>query len=391
MDELDGLSMHSEFSSRKPGVIGSADVYCVVGFGVSSCHLRWIICLSVGVTNISVKLSYRLARVDFGNNFIRNDGRIPPPPSTKEQACAGRTYPRGSIGEAWQKWIRMKPWRDLADSTRQKQWWPAWTHRIEPIFGDVAPDTVTLDVICDWYERIEVISGLTVAHATLKVWRAFCGPAQRLADNSYAEVHARRSHAACEGCVALQLQGPCLHHHVCWDTGFSPKDSRTLRAKHMITDPVTGRIVFDRTAQGRAKIGVAVIGTMSKFGDWLVRRYLAETGVEHAPESILFRTKRGLAYGESRIGVDFAEVRRATAPGDKRQVRDMRRSGVMEAFTGNATPRDVAEKFGNTIDRSNTLFKTYNPVDLEKVRQIDEARLEGRRKRNAPVKKSKGT
>jgi hypothetical protein len=39
-------------------------------------------------------------------------------------------------------------------------------------------------------------------------------------------------------------------------------------------------------------------------------------------------------------------------------------------------------KFGNTIDHSNVLFKTYNPVDLEKVRQADAARLEGRRRKN---------
>ncbi len=40
------------------------------------------------------------------------------------------------------------------------------------------------------------------------------------------------------------------------------------------------------------------------------------------------------------------------------------------------------EKFGNTIDHSNVLFKTYNPVDLEKVRQAEAARREGRRRKN---------
>jgi hypothetical protein len=60
----------------------------------------------------------------------------------------------------------------------------------------------------------------------------------------------------------------------------------------------------------------------------------------------------------------------------------MRRSGVVETFTGGRNARDVAEKFGNTIDHSNVLFKTYNPVDLEKVRQAEAARLEGRRRKN---------
>jgi hypothetical protein len=75
-------------------------------------------------------------------------------------------------------------------------------------------------------------------------------------------------------------------------------------------------------------------------------------------------------------------MRQASAPGDLRQLRDMRRSGVLEAFAGGGDARSVSEKFGNSIDRSSFLFKTYNPVDLEKVRQTDAARLEGRRRRN---------
>jgi len=54
----------------------------------------------------------------------------------------------------------------------------------------------------------------------------------------------------------------------------------------------------------------------------------------------------------------------------------------MEAFTGGADAVAIAEKFGNSIDRSSFLFRTYNPVDLEKVRQTDEARRERRRRRN---------
>jgi transposase len=54
-----------------------------------------------------------------------------------------------------------------------------------------------------------------------------------------------------------------------------------------------------------------------------------------------------------------------------RQLRDMRRSGVMEAFAGGGNAHGVAKKFSNSIDRSRFLFETYNPVDQEKVRQTD--------------------
>ncbi len=169
---------------------------------------------------------------------------------------------------------------------------------------------------------------------------------------------------------------------VAWDAGFSPKDARHLRRRHLQVDPETKRIVFDKSSEGRAKTGVAVIGTLSKFGDWLVRRYLDGFGADHAPESILLRMRTGVLYGESRLGGDFAAARAAAVPGNLRQLRDMRRSGVMQAFAGGGDARAVSEKFGNSIDRSSFLFKTYNPVDLEKVRQTDAARREGRRRRN---------
>jgi hypothetical protein len=40
----------------------------------------------------------------------------------------------------------------------------------------------------------------------------------------------------------------------------------------------------------------------------------------------------------------------------------------------------LSAKLANSIGRSNTLHKTYAPVELETVRNTDEARLQGRRK-----------
>lgn len=77
-------------------------------------------------------------------------------------------------------------------------------------------------------------------------------------------------------------------------------------------------------------------------------------------------------------------IRALEMPGDLRQLRDLRRSGIMEVFTSSDAGAPVlsSEKFGNTLDRSNRLFKTYNPVDIEKVKLADEARIKGRRRRN---------
>jgi hypothetical protein len=59
---------------------------------------------------------------------------------------------------------------------------------------------------------------------------------------------------------------------------------------------------------------------------------------------------------------------------------DMRRSGVVEAIAGDVGPIGLAGKLANSIGSSNTLHKTYAPVDIEAVRNADHARLKGRRR-----------
>ena len=76
-------------------------------------------------------------------------------------------------------------------------------------------------------------------------------------------------------------------------------------------------------------------------------------------------------------------MRELTFPGDKRRLMDMRRSGVVEAIAGDAGPLGLSAKLANSIERSNTLHKTYAPVDIEAVLNADAARLKGRRKMRA--------
>jgi len=62
---------------------------------------------------------------------------------------------------------------------------------------------------------------------------------------------------------------------------------------------------------------------------------------------------------------------------------DMRRSGAVEAIVGGADAVGLSAKRANSIGRSNTLHKTDAPVDIEAVRNTDEARWQGRRKMRA--------
>src|SRR5579872_4464935 len=103
-----------------------------------------------------------------GRQPTLESGRLP-----KELATAAKVYPPKSIGAAWQEWIRTDEWQALAESTRQKIWWPAWQKRIEPIFADCAPNSITMDMLSAWRGRIEKTSGIDAAHKSMKVFRAF--------------------------------------------------------------------------------------------------------------------------------------------------------------------------------------------------------------------------
>ena len=111
--------------------------------------------------------------------------------------------------------------------------------------------------------------------------------------------------------------------------------------------------------------------------------YLAGLQIDLHPDAILFRTRSGGAYGREQLAHDFAAVRAHAFPGDKRRLMDMRRSGVIEAIAGGAGPLSLAAKLANSIGRSNTLHKTYAPVEFEAVRNTDDARLRGRRRMRA--------
>jgi hypothetical protein len=141
--------------------------------------------------------------------------------------------------------------------------------------------------------------------------------------------------------------------------------------------------VFDRQAEGRTKTGRAAIGTVSARTERLVIAYLDKLGIDLHPDAVLFRNRSGNPYRADTLSDDFADVRELTFPGDKRRLMDMRRSGVVEAIAGDAGPLGLSAKLANSIERSNTLHKTYAPVDIEAVLNADAARLKGRRKMRA--------
>jgi hypothetical protein len=327
-------------------------------------------------------------------------GDAPPPneigKASRMEAEAARRYPPGSVGTAWQAFIRTPEWSRRALSARNKVWWPAW-FRIREIWGDIAPDTITFEQMSRWRAALEKQHGRSVAHKTLRVWRTFwpimqglkiaigTDPSRGVRNTAPAPRHQRWSEGEA---VRLVKRAWRAGYHglaciiaVAWDTQFSPVDVRTLAERHRAI--VGGRMIFDRQVDGRAKTGRAAIGTLSRRAERLVSTYLAGLGAERLPEAMLFRTRSGKAYQDARLSRDFEAVRELVFPGDKRCLMDMRRSGTVEAIAGGADAVRLSAKLANSIGRSNELHKTYAPVEIEAVRSTDEARLQGRRKMRA--------
>lgn len=65
-------------------------------------------------------------------------------------------------------------------------------------------------------------------------------------------------------------------------------------------------------------------------------------------------------------------------PDEDRKLSDRRRFGTVEATAGGADAHAVSAKMANTLAASARLQKTYNPVNLVTVREVDAIRREGR-------------
>jgi len=172
---------------------------------------------------------------------------------------------------------------------------------------------------------------------------------------------------------------------VAWDTQLSPVDCRNLTLSQRARDDRGTMFVLDR-----AKTGRAAVGTLTRRSEALLDAYIGDLGYALHQDAPIFRTRghwRGdgrpwvaRPYTKDRLSEDFRAVRIAVfGLNEKRQLADMRRSGAVEAFAGHAEPGIVSAKMANTLSASNQLHKAYVPVDATAVRDVDDARLRGRK------------
>jgi hypothetical protein len=162
---------------------------------------------------------------------------------------------------------------------------------------------------------------------------------------------------------------------VIWDTQLSVGDARVLNASQRRHD--ADGSWFETT---RAKTGAIAIGTISRRAEFVLNAYLENLGLQLIGDAALFRNRSGRQYTKDVLAKDFRAIRNHEFPSDKRQMRDFRRSGAIEAHIGNAPAGAMSLKMANTIEDSPELQRVYLPNRVAAVRQADDARLRGRKR-----------
>ncbi len=318
-------------------------------------------------------------------------------------------FPPGSVGDGYVRAMGMRAeGRRLAktewtsEHSSRDDWPRAWRW-IGPAFGDFDPRTIPPEMMQAFRATVVECISESEAHRVIKIWRALwkrmavMGYCERERDPSLATPNtapAPRAHLWTDHEVKRLVQGAwragyaglaaCMA--VAWDSQLSPVDVRTLTPAQRLRD---GQGSYFDVA--RAKTGRAAAATLSQWSEAILDHYVAGLGFILIDSAPIFRTRAISAtegggrpwaprpYTKDKLGKDFATVRALVfGATERRQLADMRRSGTVEAFAGGASAGSVSTKMANTLSASSRLQKTYNPVEVATVRQVDNARTVGR-------------
>ena len=154
-----------------------------------------------------------------------------------------KVYPRNSVGDGFERFRRTDSWKGKPPRTRE-DWDRGWKY-IEPIFGDVAPPSITFEMLDKWYFGIKRRKGAGEAWRAMKTWRALynvlagmklCPKGQDPSSAIRRESIPGRTACWSEGeAVRITKAAWRSGYHglacliaIAWDTGFSPVDARSL-------------------------------------------------------------------------------------------------------------------------------------------------------------------
>lgn len=257
------------------------------------------------------------------------------------------SYPAGSMGRAFQEYRRLTPYRRDKSRGTRAEWGRIWQHL--KIYGNANPRTLTVAILSDWRDELEAKTSIDLAWRGIKIfrvlWLAIAGlkyckakedpsasirnraPKGRSQTWTYGEVVRLVKQSWRMGYPAVA----CIIA-IAWDSQLSVGDVRTLRVDQK-TD--NGKDIW--FAGNRGKNEEPFVATVGPMTGRLIRSNLALR--DTPPEAgILFLTPQWSApYRKNSLAEHFRQIRKKLfGPNEKRQLRDMRRSGTFEARAGGA-------------------------------------------------------
>ncbi|MGO4404691.1 hypothetical protein AB4Z10_10555 [Bosea sp. RAF48] len=191
----------------------------------------------------------------------------------------------------------------------------------------------------------------------------------------------------CKRAQRVGHKGLAAYMATAWDSQLSPIDLRSLTTGQR-ADDVQGAIF----SLARTKTGRAAAASLGKRATW-----------RSTPTSLTLRSSDAACpdlqdawrpmmpkggkpqppspYTKNKLAEDFRTIRTAEfGEAEDRKLSDMRRSGTVEATVGGLDAQAVTTKMPKTLAASARLQKTYDPVNLATVREVDAIRREGRAK-----------
>ena len=309
-----------------------------------------------------------------------------------EEAEELRAYPVGSIAEGFARYRRTKVWADKAAATRD-DWWRGYKRIVAAGYHDCDARSFDLETVDIWYAEIRDSVSLQEAHRALKIWRALW---KVLATMHYCEAEKDPSlairNAAPRGRtgqwsegdlarIAKQawrsgMKGLAVALSVMWDTQMGPVEAREFCRRQLVRQGSSVAVRFNR-----GKTGAEVVAALSRRSVKLLEAYGRFLGVEMTEDAPLLRNISGMPYRKSAMIDDFSDCRRAVYGSvEKRQMRDIRRSGAIEATAGEADPAKMGKVMGNSIADNRRLQQTYAPAQISNAMDVLAARRIGRRR-----------
>lgn len=301
-----------------------------------------------------------------------------------------KPYRKGTLAHWYAKFQEKPRYTRLGSGTRADYEF-AWRTYIEPALGDKKLSAITPSVFETFFLDMERDHGAHARWKAVKISRAIFNaavaydvlqksPCKTLANTQPKSRHQFWYAHEINRLVAVALENEyvamSLGIRLAWETLMSPVDVRTLTRSHFRRDATGGYV---KTA--RAKTGALVYSAISDALWDDIEAYIESLPFILADDAPILRTTRsGAAYRKARFGDEFALVRKlAFGPDEKRQMRDIRRSGNLEADLGGADASERSVILANAMDRDSTLDETYTPATVTKSREVLKKREAGRR------------